>query len=203
MPPESVVEESLSAMERDSTIMWEAVSSPFNYYFGYVSSSLVIIWLFSRALAGLELTSLPRLTAIGSVAFLTWTLFEYWFHRVLYHMGAHSFRAGHEAHHDDPKALLGLPYYIHGLFYVLLYFSLAYFLNPTAVAVFLGFFALGHLSYNVTHHATHHWQRQSYIFRKLRNHHLIHHRLPNRNFGISCPYWDVVFGTHASRSERG
>src|SRR5262245_31506534 len=109
-----------SSAEKKSPEVWKSASSTFNYYFGYVSSPCIILWLFSRAfIPWPQVTDLPRMIGIASAGLIFWTLVEYWFHRLLYHRVESVMRTGHLMHHDDPKALLGIPYYYHGGAYIL------------------------------------------------------------------------------------
>jgi sterol desaturase/sphingolipid hydroxylase (fatty acid hydroxylase superfamily) len=78
-------------------------------YFGDFAACLV-------ALLGLALTTLTSVNASGSIGWIgaliagvgLWTLSEYLVHRWIYHERP-VIRAYHEAHHQQPQALLGSP----------------------------------------------------------------------------------------------
>jgi len=184
-------------LTQDEIVFWDSVSSKFNYYAGYVTSSSINLWLLSRALV--NDISLPRFAVLALSGYFLWTLVEYWFHRYMYHHGPKLMKLGHQMHHDAPRAFLGLPYYYHGAVYVIVYLIFSHIFSPASVGTFMGFFGIGHLSYNATHHATHHWNFKNPLFKKIKAHHLTHHHRDGINFGITCPYWDTVFGTRAPR----
>ena len=61
--------------------------------------------------------------------------------------------------------------------------------------IFSGF-ALGYVSYDSIHYATHHWQMNGKIGKFLKNYHLRHHYGDDHTaYGVSNPLWDYAFGT--------
>ncbi|MBT2509810.1 sterol desaturase family protein [Streptomyces sp. ISL-98] len=57
-------------------------------------------------------------------------------------------------------------------------------------------FTVGYVIYDTLHYYLHHHRPTSRIGRSLRRRHMQHHFRDNRTgFGVSCPYWDYVFGT--------
>jgi len=148
--------------------------------------------------------------------YVVWTLAEYWLHRVVFHfepqrgIGARLHWMIHGVHHDHPNDRLRLvmppsasiPL---GTLFVLLFLAIL----PTAEAYALssGFFA-GYLAYDMTHYAVHHHVPKSRLGKKLRAHHMRHHFQDETvAFGISAPWWDVVFRTmparHPTRARTG
>ncbi|MCW3011089.1 MAG: fatty acid hydroxylase [Solirubrobacterales bacterium] len=140
--------------------------------------------------------------------YVTWTLSEYWLHRVVFHfepsrgLGARLHWMLHGVHHDhpnDPKRLVmppsaSLPM---GALFVLL-FHLVLPFGP-ACALGAGFFA-GYLGYDLTHFWVHHGKPRSRIGRRLRENHMRHHfQDPTTAYGVSAPFWDRVFGTAPPR----
>jgi sterol desaturase/sphingolipid hydroxylase (fatty acid hydroxylase superfamily) len=110
----------------------------------------------------------------------------------------------HGVHHDhpnDPMRLVmppsaSVPL---GVAFALLFQAVLAF-GP-ACAVSAGFF-LGYLAYDMTHFYVHHRRPRTWVGRKLRELHMRHHfQDHNAGFGVSAPWWDVVFGT-APRSKR-
>ena len=70
-------------------------------------------------------------------------------------------------------------------------------------AVCAGFFA-GYLAYDMLHFALHHHRPRSRLGRRLHELHMRHHfEDDERGFGVSAPWWDMVFRTYSSRAPRG
>jgi sterol desaturase/sphingolipid hydroxylase (fatty acid hydroxylase superfamily) len=145
------------------------------------------------------------------VGYVVWTLTEYWLHRVVFHfepdhgIGARLHWMIHGVHHDHPNDPLrlvmppsaSLPL---GALFVLAFQLLLPFHAACGLAA--GFFA-GYLAYDMIHYAVHHRPPKGPLSRKLRELHMRHHFEDDTTaFGISAPWWDVVFRT-TSRSRRG
>jgi sterol desaturase/sphingolipid hydroxylase (fatty acid hydroxylase superfamily) len=133
-----------------------------------------------------------------------WTLTEYWMHRLVFHfepedgIGARLHWIIHGVHHDhpnDPRRLVMPPSVSVPLalgFYGL--FALA--LGGTYAPAFASGFLAGYLAYDMTHYHLHHHVPRTRIGRMLREQHMRHHfQDDTRGFGVSAPWWDVVFGT--------
>jgi sterol desaturase/sphingolipid hydroxylase (fatty acid hydroxylase superfamily) len=110
----------------------------------------------------------------------------------------------HGVHHDypnDSKRLVmppGVSVPLAFLFYYLFAVAVGAVSGP---ALFAGF-AAGYLVYDTTHYAVHHHRARTWFGRYLKKHHFRHHYLnPRKDFGVSSPIWDLVFGT-LGRSER-
>jgi sterol desaturase/sphingolipid hydroxylase (fatty acid hydroxylase superfamily) len=167
-----------------------------------------ILYLPVAAAALWAAISIDRVSAAvlaGQVAagYLGWTLLEYWLHRLFFHMpvrGRVSQRIYffiHGVHHDWPwdRSRLVLPpsasVILAALFYVL--FRAAF--GPATHALFAGF-VLGYVLYDSLHWYTHAGSPRNRVLKYLRREHLVHHfREPGTRFGVSCPWWDVVFRT--------
>lgn len=184
-----------AAVSRKARIR-EFSSSVFNYWFGYAANVALVIWLSSRAIAGGQ----SHLSATGWVVcalsgLFAWTLAEYVLHRYLYHEVESPLRVGHELHHEEPKSLLGVPWWVTTVAIVGLYYGAAMFLNPAATGVVMGFAWLGYIGYCFMHHSFHHFTWRARWFVRLRKHHMIHHARHNVNWGVTTAFWDRVFGT--------
>lgn len=142
------------------------------------------------------------LLALGG--YVTWTLVEYWMHRVVFHfepedgLGARFHWLIHGVHHEhpnDPMRLVMPPSVSVPLalgFYVLFWLVLG---ADRALAFGAGFYA-GYLLYDMIHYHLHHRVPRTRMGKKLRELHLRHHfQDDERGFGISAPWWDVVFRT--------
>jgi dihydroceramide fatty acyl 2-hydroxylase len=152
------------------------------------------------------------LAALGWVAggYVVWTLTEYWLHRIVFHfepdtpIGRRMHWIIHGVHHDhpnDPMRLVMPPSVsvpLALLFFGLFWVTLG---ADAAPALGAGFFA-GYLFYDMAHFHMHHHKPKTRVGRKLRELHMRHHfQDSTRSYGVSAPWWDVVFGT-ASRAAR-
>ena len=185
-----------SATPSNKGFIHKLSSSVFNYWFGYVSNILLVIWLSSRAVVG----GVSQLSAEGWVAgivggLLLWTLMEYFLHKWLYHEVESPLRDGHVLHHNEPMALLGVPWWLTAVIVVAVYYGLARVLNPAVTGVVMAFTWLGYIGYCAMHHAIHHARWNNKWFIDLRRHHLLHHAKDNVNWGITTDLWDRVFRT--------
>ena len=163
--------------------------------------------------AALALKRLSVLEAIGYAlgGYLFWTLTEYWMHRIVFHfepedgIGARLHWIIHGVHHDhpnDPLRLVMPPSVSVPL--SVLFFLLFWAVLPlgAAFAVATGFFA-GYLAYDMTHYYVHHRMPKSALGKKLRELHMRHHFQDHtKGYGISAPWWDVVFRTYSQRQKR-
>jgi dihydroceramide fatty acyl 2-hydroxylase len=146
--------------------------------------------------------------ALVLVGYAVWTLFEYWLHRLVFHfepehgIGARIHWMIHGVHHDHPNdplrlvmppaASIPLAIVVVGLIFLIAGSLHA----PAVVAGFL----LGYIVYDEIHYALHHHTPKTRLGKKLRELHMRHHfQDDERGFGISAPYWDVVFRTVPQR----
>ena len=170
--------------------------------------------IFGPAIAVLTVVALggqsPPRTLLGALAgYALWTFSEYWIHRVIFHfepedgIGARLHWMVHGVHHDhpnDPLRLVMPPAVSVPLAAMFLAAFVAIFGTPLAWAVSGGFLA-GYLVYDMLHYALHHHrQPRTALERRLRELHMRHHFEDETNgYGISAPWWDIVFGTFAQR----
>ena len=71
--------------------------------------------------------------------------------------------------------------------------------TPTRLGVAAGFY-LGYVIYDTLHFALHHTRPKSRLGRRLRELHMRHHFEDHeRGFGVSAPWWDIVFNTRPRR----
>jgi dihydroceramide fatty acyl 2-hydroxylase len=170
---------------------------------------LVPVLIFLPGIVFLEAWGLSKVS-VGVAAgllvagYASWTLFEYWLHRIVFHfepdhgIGARLHWIIHGVHHDhpnDPMRLVMPPAVsvplgaaVFGLLYLI--FGARY-----APGIGAGFF-VGYLVYDMMHYYLHHFRPHGRVGRVLRERHMRHHfQDDTRGFGISAPYWDEVFGT--------
>jgi sterol desaturase/sphingolipid hydroxylase (fatty acid hydroxylase superfamily) len=156
--------------------------------------------------------SVPR-TLLGALGgYAAWTFSEYWIHRAIFHfepedgIGARLHWMVHGVHHDhpnDPLRLVMPPAVSVPLAVLFVVAFVAIFGTPLAWAVGAGFLA-GYLVYDMLHYALHHHRLpRTALERRLRELHMRHHfEDETRGYGISAPWWDIVFGTFGRRRSR-
>ncbi|MCG3172825.1 MAG: hypothetical protein GMKNLPBB_00984 [Myxococcota bacterium] len=145
------------------------------------------------------------------LGYFVWTLSEYWLHRLVFHLkptGPFTQRLQfilHGVHHDYPwdhyRLVMPLvPGLIGATAFYLLFWGL--FGQHAMYPVFAGF-AIGYVIYDTTHWYTHAGRPRSGYLKYLRREHMIHHfKEEGTRYGVSCPWWDFVFGTAGNRSIR-
>jgi sterol desaturase/sphingolipid hydroxylase (fatty acid hydroxylase superfamily) len=140
--------------------------------------------------------------------FLSWTLIEYLLHRFPFHgrikskalnlflSGQHLFHHKYPNHPDYVVApmAMAVPLY-------LLFLGVFRLLSGDAIpALILGAgLSVGYLIYEWLHYSAHHRPARTGVGRYLKRYHLIHHFKDSDNyFGVSSPFWDILFGTMPS-----
>lgn len=138
------------------------------------------------------------------IGLFLWSFAEYCMHRFSFHLKSTnpflklSTFIFHGVHHAYPREvsrsltplIFSLP--LAAMFYVI--FKLI-FVNQVD-GVFAGFLS-GYLIYTVIHDSTHHFSMNYPVLRQLKRHHMHHHYFDtDKNFGVSSPLWDFVFGTY-------
>ena len=140
--------------------------------------------------------------------YVFWTLTEYWMHRVIFHfepeegIGARLHWIIHGVHHDHPNDPLRLvmPPSVSIPLSVLFCWGFVAVMGATAGYVFGAAFLAGYLAYDMTHFHVHHHKPRTRLGKLLRELHMRHHFQDHtRGFGVSAPFWDVVFGTRLKR----
>lgn len=135
--------------------------------------------------------------------YVGWTLLEYWLHRMFFHLPVRGpitrriYFFVHGVHHDWPwdTSRLVMPPSVSVTLAVLFYFLFRALFGPDMHALFAGF-VIGYVIYDTVHWYTHAGAPQNRFLRHLRREHLVHHfRESGTRFGVSCPWWDVVFRT--------
>jgi sterol desaturase/sphingolipid hydroxylase (fatty acid hydroxylase superfamily) len=172
-------------------------ASKFNYWFGYVANLSLSAWLASQAFyGGQSLLSGIEWIAYAVLGVFLWSFTEYLVHRFGYHEIDSFFSLGHKLHHEDPKALIGVPWWVTAIVLVGIYYGIAALFDPSAVGALMCFFWLGYIFYCITHHAIHHWSFNNAWFKARKRNHLLHHYHDDVNIGIWTNLWDHVLGTY-------
>jgi sterol desaturase/sphingolipid hydroxylase (fatty acid hydroxylase superfamily) len=171
--------------------------------------TLVLFWASTAAVLlvlGLRQGELTGIEAGGFAVsgVLAWSLVEYALHRLVFHLDRWLPAAErfcflmHGCHHADPgdggrdvmPLIASVP-----AFGAFLGAAIAI-LGAAQACVFCGAFGLAYLAYDVTHYGCHQWRLSGRVGAYLKRHHLMHHfKDDTRDFGVTSPLWDWVFGT--------
>jgi sterol desaturase/sphingolipid hydroxylase (fatty acid hydroxylase superfamily) len=103
----------------------------------------------------------------------------------------------HGVHHDYPNdsGRLVMPPSVSIPLAVVFYFLFQWAFGPLMPAAFAGLVG-GYLAYDTTHYLTHHSPGKTALARYQKKRHFRHHYYDStRNFGVSSPLWDVIWGT--------
>jgi len=171
-----------------------------NYLLGFITDPATALFLIAWDIGALRTNVLAALGSFG-FGLVAWTLLEYGFHRFVYHKGNTLAHKGHLMHHESPRLLLGMPWYVTSGFFLLMWYIFAVRLRVQFAASFFGGIAAGYFYYCSVHHIQHHFRVANVWFRDLTRHHNIHHRLQDVNFGVTNRFWDRVFGTQYRKEE--
>ncbi|SNS93922.1 Fatty acid hydroxylase superfamily protein [Ekhidna lutea] len=135
--------------------------------------------------------------------FMGFTLVEYLMHRFVFHLTPSTEKREkfaytvHGVHHDYPKDKdrLAMPIPL-SLTLSTVFFLLFQLIMGVHVFAFLPGFLMGYAYYLWIHYMVHAYQPPKNFWKVLWVHHGIHHyKDPGNAFGVSSPFWDVVFGT--------
>jgi len=140
--------------------------------------------------------------------YLFWTLTEYWLHRIVFHfepergIGARLHWIIHGVHHDHPNdpMRLVMPPSVSVPLAVLFVWAFYAVLGSPAFLPFGAGFLAGYLLYDMLHYHMHHHRPSTRLGRWLRELHMRHHFQDHeRGYGVSAPFWDLVFHTAFKR----
>jgi sterol desaturase/sphingolipid hydroxylase (fatty acid hydroxylase superfamily) len=92
-----------------------------------------------------------------------------------------------------------MPWFVSAIAVFAVWFVVAIELHVPGFSGLLAGWMAGFVFYSWVHHAQHHWTLRTSWMRHLQAHHRIHHRFPDRNFGVTLRLWDDVFGTRLKR----
>jgi len=162
--------------------------------------------------AALQLHGVPvaRVALQMFVGYLLWTLFEYWLHRLAFHLpvvGPKTKRIYfviHVVHHDYPwdETRLVIPAGASLILCVLTFAAFRAVLGTDAMYGPFAGFVLGYVIYDEVHWYVHAFKPKTQLGRWLRREHFLHHfKDSGTRFGVSCPWLDYVFGTRPKKSE--
>jgi len=136
------------------------------------------------------------------IGLFVWTFVEYIMHRFIFHyvpknkIGLRLHFIFHGVHHDYPSDAkrLVLPPSVSIPLATGFYFLFNAILPANYVFGFFPGFILGYLFYDISHYAIHHFNFKGSIWKKIKQHHMLHHyQNPDKGYGVSSPLWDKVF----------
>jgi len=165
--------------------------------FGTIATALIVYGLDKGYI---NAVNTPVLFLAGLLSF---TLVEYIMHRFVFHLAPKNEKQEkfaytvHGVHHDYPKDKdrLAMPPLLSILLSTGFFFLFKLLMGNLAFA-FLPGFVVGYASYLWVHYMVHAFQPPKNFFKVLWIHHGIHHyKDPENAFGVSSPFWDVIFGT--------
>ncbi|MDR6941225.1 sterol desaturase family protein [Mucilaginibacter pocheonensis] len=133
-----------------------------------------------------------------------WTIVEYIMHRFVFHYKPNEnwkwaqrlHFIMHGVHHDYPSDAkrLVLPPSLSIPLATGFYFLFNALLPVNYIFGFFPGFILGYLFYDISHYAMHHFNFKSGLFKKIKQHHMLHHyQDPEKGYGVSSPFWDKIF----------
>ncbi|WP_234735123.1 sterol desaturase family protein [Tellurirhabdus bombi] len=169
----------------------------------------ITIYLVTATILGWYAFTYTDMTAgwIGTLflsGILVFSLIEYATHRGVFHMETNtSLKAKiqytfHGIHHEYPKdkTRLAMPPAM-AVFVGLALFSVTFLLLGEASYAFFPGFLVGYSGYLFVHFIVHAYKPPKNFFKWLWINHAVHHyKSHEKNYGVSSPLWDYVFGTY-------
>jgi sterol desaturase/sphingolipid hydroxylase (fatty acid hydroxylase superfamily) len=132
------------------------------------------------------------------------TFVEYAFHRWLFHGAVALFEQGHTRHHEQPQGHDALPFFFPPLAMLALAGCAHLLVDAGDAYLLAAAIATGYALYGLSHSIIHARRFRSRNARRWAGAHHVHHYHPHTNFGVTTPFWDIVFGTrHVSRRRDG
>jgi dihydroceramide fatty acyl 2-hydroxylase len=142
--------------------------------------------------------------------YVIWTLFEYWFHRLFFHLEVRGPKTErvyffvHGVHHDWPwdRSRLVMPPSVSVTLGVLVFLLFRAVWGAAEMWAPYAGFVLGYVIYDSVHWYTHAGKPRNRVGKWMRREHLVHHfKDSGTRFGVSCPWWDHVFRTQGAPSD--
>ncbi|MDN6714236.1 MAG: sterol desaturase family protein [Acetobacter sp.] len=170
----------------------------------FVSLWGVVLSVFAYTLVVSDPVPPGRLVGMSALGLLVWFFFEYVMHRFLFHLRLQS-RLGksflfvmHGNHHECPRdryrnlmpAIVSVPLagMLYGLFQAIL--------GPSFGRSFFFGFLCGYVLYDGWHYATHQYRFSNRLLKYIQKHHLQHHYYaPDKNYAVTSPWVDKIFGS--------
>lgn len=114
---------------------------------------------------------------------IIWTIVEYVMHRYIFHyelpgkIGARLHFVIHGVHHDYPsdRKRLVMPPSLSIPLALMFYFLFRSIIPAIYLDIFFSTFLFGYLIYDIGHYAMHHFNFKSGLFKRIKQHHMLHH----------------------------
>lgn len=177
--------------------------SKVHYYVPLIVYIPVISYLGWKSFTDVHMGALSFIGWMLTGLFL-WTITEYVLHRWVFHFypksefGQRIHFIFHGVHHDYPNDAkrLVLPPSASIPMALGLYFLFLYLLPAGTIYAFFTGFLIGYLIYDMTHYALHHANFKSSFWKKLKQHHMLHHYADStKGYGVSSALWDKILGS--------
>jgi len=137
------------------------------------------------------------------VGVFSWTLMEYVMHRFAFHFESRKEKVQkavytiHLVHHhypNDEDRLFQPP--LVNIILAAVFVGIFYLIMGKLTFVFTPGLVLGYVLYSSTHYSIHKIKPPFKFLQPIWRHHTLHHyRYQNKAFGVSSPFWDMIFGT--------
>jgi 4-hydroxysphinganine ceramide fatty acyl 2-hydroxylase len=173
----------------------------------YVPVIVYFTWK-AFAIAGIGATAYILYFLIG---LSVWTATEYLLHRFIFHyelkgrIGERIHFIFHGVHHDYPSDRLRLvmPPSVSIPLAALFYWLFSMILDQGHLYAFFPGFILGYLIYDITHYAIHHFNFKHPLWKKIKQHHMLHHYADStKGYGVSSALWDKIFGSDFPKKDK-
>jgi 4-hydroxysphinganine ceramide fatty acyl 2-hydroxylase len=178
-------------------VLEHVTASPLNYRAAYVLDFVVpVVLAFVGWRAGLGVVAAGASFLAGAFAF---SFIEYAIHRWLFHTPPSFMSTVHARHHDDPHDATALPCITSTVMSLVFWAPLSPLAGAGVAAFTISGIMAGYFWYAVLHHLEHHVRINAVPWRWLKQRwamHSVHHKLPDRNFGVTTSLWDRLLGTH-------
>lgn len=177
--------------------------SKVHYYVPLLVYIPVISFLIWKAFTTAQMSVLSFFGWVA-IGLAIWTIAEYVLHRWVFHFypksafGKRIHFIFHGVHHDYPNDAkrLVMPPSASIPMALGLYFLFLYILPAGTIFAFFTGFLIGYLIYDMTHYALHHANFKSSFWKKLKQHHMLHHYSDStKGYGVSSALWDKVLGS--------
>ncbi|CAM4193862.1 sterol desaturase family protein [Corallococcus exiguus] len=149
-------------------------------------------------------TSVGRVLLFIPLGLLTWVVMEYCIHRFFFHwegkgrltQRVHEIAHGYHHKYPDDSQRLVMPLIVTIPLSSLIGGLLWMVGRPAQMLPYFVGIVWGYVTYDTLHWATHHRTPKTAWGRALRAHHMAHHfATPDRNFGISNRWMDMLMGS--------
>jgi sterol desaturase/sphingolipid hydroxylase (fatty acid hydroxylase superfamily) len=165
------------------------MSRNFLYHFPYS-----VLWIYLSIFHLVRVReSASSLILYGIGNGVVWSFNEYWIHRIVLHHCMYSIY--HQIHHVYwTQAIFSQQWFIMSALFAY-YRAFSYLFGPNCTNCMFVFVPLYYVMFEWIHFVSHDITERRSVFLWVKYYHRLHHLDETRNFGITTPLWDWVFGT--------